>query len=233
MSRVLPVWNSVSRPLNSAAVDAGWSDVRLPAGVLEPVEVRRRLLHMTPGILPFVLWVIPHQDPWGPILLTAVALLGGGIIIAAFRRYRSFARRGERDWSAAVLGYALPVLGALLLLPGEAEIGLSVLGILALGDGAATLGGLRLGGRRLPWNPRKSWTGTFCFCLGGGALATLLFWGEAVPRVSLLTAALCVLPATLAAALVESLPLRTNDNLRVGVTALAIVLLTHAIFVGP
>lgn len=169
MSRGLPVWNSVPRPLGSATVGAGWSDAWQPAGVLEPAEVRRRLLHMTPGFLPFLLWGIPHQDPWGPILLTAVALLGGGIIIAAFRRYRSFARRGEQDWSTAVLGYALPVLGSLLLLPGEAEIGLAVLGILALGDGAATLGGLRLGGRRLPWNPRKSWTGTLCFCLGGGA----------------------------------------------------------------
>lgn len=232
MSRGLPVWNSVSRPLNSAAVDAGWSDLPHPAGLLEPAEVRRRLLHMTPGFLPFVLWVIPHQDPWGPILLMAVALLGGGIIVAAFRRYRSFARRGERDWSAAVLGYALPVLGALLLLPGEAEIGLSVLGILALGDGAATLGGLRLGGRRLPWNRRKSWTGVLCFCFGGAALATLLYWGEAVPRVSLLTAFLSVLPATLAAALVESLPLRSNDNLRVGATALVVALLTHAAYAG-
>lgn len=232
MSRGLPVWNSVPRPHRLRTVGGGWSDVWQPAVVLGPSEARRRLFHMAPGFLPFVLWVIPHRDPWGPMLLTAVALLGGGIIFAAFRRYRSFARRGERDWSAAVLGYALPVLGALLLLPGEAEIGLSVLGILALGDGAATLGGLRLGGWRLPWNRRKSWTGSLCFCFGGAALATLLYWGEAVPRVSLLTAFLSVLPATLAAALVESLPLRSNDNLRVGATALIVALLTHAAFVG-
>lgn len=232
MNQGFSAWGSVSRRLGSPTAEAGWSDVWQLPHVLEPSEVRRRLLHMAPGFLPFALWVIPHQDPWGPVLLSVVALLGVVVVTAALRRFRAFARRGEQDWSVAVVGYALPVLAPLLLLPGEAEIGLTVLGILALGDGSATLGGLRMGGRRLPWNPRKSWTGLVCFCLGGGTLGALLFWGEAVPRVSLPTAVLCVLPATLAAALVESLPFRGNDNARVGVTALIVVLLTHAAFLG-
>lgn len=232
MNQGSPAWNSVSRPLGSSTAEAGWHDVWQLPHVLEPAEVRRRLLHMAPGFLPFALWVIPHRDPWGPVLLSVVALLGVVVVVMALRRHHAFARRGERDWSIAVVGYALPVVAPLLLLPGEAEIGLTVLGILALGDGSATLGGLRLGGRRLPWNPRKSWTGLACFCLGGGTLATLLFWGEALPGVSLPTAFVCVVPATLAAAVVESLPFRANDNARVGVTALIAVLLTHAALLG-
>lgn len=225
MSQGLPTWHAVPRS-REAAAESAWGGLRHRPHVLGPVEVRRRLLHMLPGLLPLLLWVIPHQDPWGPILLWAVALLGGGLVLAAFHHARTFARRDERDWSASVLGYGLPVLGTLLLLPGRAELGMAVLGILAFGDGSATLAGLRLGGRPLPWNAAKTWTGTIAFCVGGSLMGALLFWGEALPRVSPWAAMACVMPATLAAALAESLPVRINDNVRVGVTALAVLLLT-------
>lgn len=227
MSQLQPTWRSSrERPNHSALVHnlaAGWHAPRR----LESTEVRRRLLHMLPGFLPLALWGIPHQQPWGPILLGVVAVLGFSVVVAAIARFHYVARKHCERGTAAVLGYALPVLGPLLLLPSRPEIGLTVLGILSLGDGAATLGGLRLGGPALPWNPRKSWTGLACFCLGGGTLATLLFWGEVTPPLPLTTVLLCVVPATLVAAVTESLPLRTNDNARVGATALLVTFLMH------
>lgn len=190
----------------------------LPGG-LSAAESRRRLLHILPGFLPFILWPIPHQDPWGPILADAVIALTVALLAIAFLRSRVFAREGESDWNSSVLGYAVPILATLCIGRGREEIGVMTLAIVAFGDGSATLGGLMLGGRTLPWNPRKTWTGSLCFVLFGTLLATVVYWGEARPSVSWSAAALIAGGATLAAAFVESLPVRLNDNLRVGATA--------------
>jgi len=104
--------------------------------------------------------------------------------------------------------------------------------IIALGDGSATVAGLILRGRRLPWNQAKSWVGLAAFLVCGGSVATLAYWCEARPGVSPLLALACVMPAVLAAALAESLPLRMNDNIRVGVTGSLAILMTQSVFVG-
>lgn len=228
MSRVQPTWRGSSEHSDRPTVAAllGSSHWHLPRP-LSASEVRRRLLHMLPGFLPLALWFIPHRQPWGPILLSVVAVLGVCVVATAIARFHYVARKECERGTAAVLGYAFPVLGPLLLLPAHPEIGLTVLGILSLGDGAATLGGLRLGGPALPWNARKSWTGLACFCLGGGTLATLLFWGEVTPPVPLTMVLLCVTPATIAGAIMESLPIRSNDNARVGATSLLVTFVMH------
>jgi phytol kinase len=192
--------------------------VALPSG-LSAAEIKRRLLHILPGFLPFLLWVIPHRDPWGPLLADVVIVLTGILVGLAFLRCNAFARDGESDWQSSVLGYAVPVLATLCIFRGREEIGVTTLAILAFGDGSATLGGLLMGGRPLPWNRRKSWAGSLCFVVFGAPLAMVIFWGEARPAVSWETAALIAAGATTAAAIAESLPVRINDNLRVGTTA--------------
>jgi dolichol kinase len=104
--------------------------------------------------------------------------------------------------------------------------------IIALGDGSATLAGLLLRGRRLPWNQAKSWIGLTAFLVCAGLLGTLAYWREARPGVSLPVALACVMPAVFAAALAESLPVRLNDNIRVGVTGGLAILTTQSAFVG-
>jgi dolichol kinase len=199
---------------------------------LSVTESKRRLLHMLPGLLPFLLWVIPHQDPWGPLLADCVIALTAVIVASALMRYQVFARTGESDWQSSVLGYAVPVLATLCICRGREEIGVMTLAILAFGDGSATLGGLTLGGPSLPWNRRKSWAGSLCFVVFGTLLATLAYWGEASPSISLGTSALIAGGATLAAALAESLPVRLNDNLRVGATAAVIGAALTLLMVG-
>jgi phytol kinase len=191
-------------------------------GPLESTEIRRRLLHMLPGFLPFILWFIPHPKPWGPILADVVLLITIAIVVPALWRFSAFSRPGEQDGRSSVLGYALPILAALCLFRGREEIGMMTLAILAFGDGSATLGGLTLGGYRLPWNDQKSVTGLACFLIFGGLAATLVFWGEARPGISWTQAAMVGGGATLVAAFAESVRSRINDNLRVGVVSLAI-----------
>jgi phytol kinase len=194
---------------------------------------------MAPGLLPFVLWPISHRDPISPTLRAIIVALVVGLGLLIFLNFRRIARQGRHDDRLpAVVGYAGSVLLTLLIFPAQAELGLTVLGVLALGDGSATLGGMLLGGPTLPWNPRKTWSGSLCFVLVGGLLASVIYWGEThnleaqTPGVSFATALACGIPAALAGAIVESLPLRINDNIRVGVAAAVTVAVAHGIVVG-
>ena len=183
-------------------------------------EFRRRLFHMTPALLPVGLPWIPHADVWGtPLMLVVAGCTGAAIVFA--RIFRPFVvRDGERTWMNAVLGYVTPILAAILLFPGRGELGLMTLQILAMGDGAATFGGLLLKGPHLPWNRRKTFSGFFCFIVAGTSAATYSYWGEARPALPLSEVFFICSIAAVCAALVESMPLRSNDNLRVGFTAL-------------
>ena len=195
-------------------------------------ELRRRLLHMVPGFVPCLLWVIPHQDPWGPLLIGITIAVALGVVAFAMVQAKAFARPGEEQWGAAVIGYVIPVVGTMLLLPGRSELGVMTLGIMALGDGSAALGGLALGGRRLPWNRRKTWTGLVCFIIAATTMSSLYYWIEARPGVPFPIALAITAVAALAGAIVESLPLKSHDNLRVGTTAALVGLLMHIALLG-
>lgn len=216
--------------------EPGWAATRR----LDRVELRRRVWHMLPGLLPFLLWYFPHRDPISPTLrgiMIALAVGLGGMILVRFHR---IARPGERDRLAAVAGYAGSVLAMLLLFPGEAELGLTVLAVLAFGDGSATLFGKLLGGPTLPWNRAKTWAGFLAFLAAGVPMASLVYWGEthfnpeALPPggVPFTAALVCGASAVLAAAVVESLSSRINDNLRVGITAAVTLAVVHGSVVG-
>jgi len=203
-------------------------------------ELRRRFWHMAPGTLPLILWEVNHGDPISPLLKTifivTIGLLGGLIFVF----FRLIAREGEQvDRAGAVLGYACSVLATLFLFPHQAELGLTVLAVLSFGDGSATLFGKLFRGRKLPWNPQKTWTGLAAFIVVGSTWATAIYWGETYfnaytedPPPGLLTAIVCGTTATVLAAMAESVKSRINDNIRVGVTAAVGVVAAHAMIVG-
>jgi dolichol kinase len=207
---------------------------------LSPTERRRRLIHMLPGFLPFFLWFFPHRDPISPTLQGIMVGIIGLLAIWAFLRYRRIARTADGERLGAILGYTGSILLMLLAFPAHAELGLTVLAVLAFGDGSATVAGLLLGGPRLPWNPTKTWTGLAAFVLIGTPLASVIYWGEtyfnpeALPpgSVPFATALACAGAATLAAAIAESIPSRINDNVRVGLTAALTVAIAHGLLVG-
>jgi len=193
-------------------------------------ESRRRLFHMSPALLPIALPLFPHPDLWGPILIGIVlASTAFGLMLATCCGH-FMKRSSEEDLMSAAMGYAIPTTAALLLLPGRAELGLMTLQIVALGDGSAALGGMLLGGRRLPWNQNKTYTGLVSFVIAGTCAATWSYWGEANPKVSGATACLICGVAAVCAGIVESLPIRSSDNLRVGATALAVGMLMSTWF---
>lgn len=196
-------------------------------------ELRRRFWHMAPGLLPFALHIVPHADPISPTLrfiIIGCCVVIGLRILSGFRHIR---RLGEGSGAAAVGGYAVSVLTMALVYPGDLELALAVLAVLAFGDGSATLFGLWLRGPRLPWNPAKSWAGLIGFLSIGSLMTAWIYWGEthnaeaAEPAVSFGFALALTMPAVIASALAESIRSRLNDNVRVGITAAVTLALLH------
>ena len=117
-----------------------------------------------------------------------------------------------------ILLYPLAVLVLVLVFRHELWMAAAVWGVLAFGDGMATLVGLAAGGPRLPWNPAKTWAGSLalvaCGALGAAVLTAwtlrLPLASAASPRVLALA-----LPLALVCALVESAPTTLDDNLTV------------------
>jgi len=112
---------------------------------------------------------------------------------------RNVGREGEKPGEGALYN-ALGILFALSLLRNEFAAAISVILILALGDGLATYIGTRYGTHKLPWNGNKTFEGTIGFAVG--AICALF---------------VMPVPATIfvvmLATIIESLPLRVNDNI--------------------
>jgi uncharacterized protein (TIGR00297 family) len=139
-----------------------------------------------------------------------------------------------RGYPTGILAYPLAVLGLVLVFRERPWMAAAGWGILAVGDGMAGLVGQALGGKRLPWNPRKGWSGLLAFVVFGTAAAAFLAaWtarlplaadAEHWPRTLGIALALAVF-----CALVESLPTTLDDNVSVPLaTALALPLLAGA-----
>jgi uncharacterized protein (TIGR00297 family) len=140
----------------------------------------------------------------------------------------------ERGYPFGILAYPLAVLALVLLFRDQLWMAAAGWGILAVGDGMASLLGQVAGKPPLPWNARKSWAGFLSFVVFGAAAAAFLgafaahqplapdaaHW----PRTILVAAALA-----LVCALVESLPSTLDDNVTVPIAvALALPLLASA-----
>ena len=183
----------------------------VPRPALTRGEVARKLIHIAAGGVAFLLRFL------GPVgaAACAVAALVFNVLVLPRVGGRRLWREAEtaRGAAAGIVFYPLTVLGLVVVFHRRLEVAAAVWGILALGDGLATLVGIAAGGRRLPWNPTKSWAGTLAYAAGGTVAATaLLLWtapGRYAPGFALAVAA----ATAVAAAAVESLPLRLDDNL--------------------
>ena len=93
------------------------------------------------------------------------------------------------------------------------------------GDGLADVVGRRLKSVRIPWNPAKTLAGALAMFLGGLVFSTLIlgiFLAAGEFSGTLADAFLPLLWISLAATLVESLPLRDIDNFTTTLTAVVL-----------
>lgn len=203
-------------------------EARPIAGRLSRGELMRKVTHMGVGLIAFSL---RYLGPAWSAVLAAAAL--------AFNLFLLPRIGGRRLWrdhelasgsSLGIVLYPLSVLLLILAFSWRLEVAAAAWGILAFGDGMASVAGMALGRRKLPWNPGKSWIGSGAYALFGGlAASTLLVW--TAPGVYAWGFALAVgFAAAIAAAALESLPQGLDDNIGVPLVSglfLAGLVLTH------
>ncbi len=122
-------------------------------------------------------------------------------------------READSPWTGIIL-YPVSVLLLILFYRRSMQIVAAVWAIMALGDGLASVVGEAMGGPVLPYNPRKTWWGFSAFVVAGtmGAYALTRWVARSLPASQGL--AVCAATAVVGA-LVESVPIRLDDNLTV------------------
>jgi len=196
-------------------------------------EYRRQTLHVAMASFALLLRVLTW---WQAALCALAAFLFNLFVLpriggAALNRPRDTAR----GYPLGILFYPLSVLLLILAFPRRLDIVAAAWGILAFGDGAATMVGTRFRICPLPWNPDKSLGGSLAFVVAGGLAGVgLCLWTR--PAISPLPPVAFALGApvlaAIAAAGVESMRIRLDDNVSVPIAA-AIALGGLALVDGP
>ncbi|MDD4652031.1 MAG: hypothetical protein PHQ34_07350 [Methanothrix sp.] len=170
-------------------------------------ETARKTLHIASNLFAcLMIWMLGIERT-SYIVLTAACVgillmhlaLAGTKVPGMEEWIRKVGREGEIPGEGALYN-ALGILFTISLLRDHPLAAISVILILALGDGLATFAGTRYGKHRLPWNSSKSLEGTAGFALG----ASFSWLAMPVPETVLIV---------VLAAIIESLPLRVNDNI--------------------
>jgi uncharacterized protein (TIGR00297 family) len=185
-------------------------------------EIARQLVHILVGAIALTLrWL----TWWQAALLAVGAVLFNLFVLPQISK--SVFRPGDLDapLKSGIVIYPLAVLALVLAFPERLDIVAASWGVLAAGDGFATLVGAHVRTSPLSWNRAKSVGGLVAFIVFGAAAAVgLALWTDAdrsTPPLWWLIAAPAI--AAIIAGFVETAPIRLNDNISVPATA-AIVL---------
>jgi uncharacterized protein (TIGR00297 family) len=183
-------------------------------------ETARQLVHMGSGCFALLLRYLT----WWQAAALAGAAIGFNAVVLPLVGGRRLYRPSDhaRGFPAGILIYPAAVLLLILVFPTRPDIAAASWGILAFGDGAATLVGRRFRSPAVPWNREKTMAGSIAFIITGGAAgAVLAIWTRTAvtPPPPLSFAVAAPIAATIAAAVVETIPLRLDDNISVPIAA--------------
>ena len=178
-------------------------------------ESARQIVHVAMGGFALLLrWL-----SWPQAVALAAAALAFNLLVLPHVGARLY-RPGDRARNLhGIVYYPLSVLLLLVLFPHRLDIAAAAWGILAAGDGVATLAGRAIGGMRWPWNPDKTVAGTIAFMIAGGVAGTALALWCRPAMVPALFAIVGVPVAAVTAAFVETIPIKLDDNLSVALSA--------------
>jgi uncharacterized protein (TIGR00297 family) len=195
-------------------------------------ELLRRLVHV--GCVGFALLMRWLDAPQAAALALAAFVFNWQVLPRIGGRGMWRSPELSRGYAVGILAYPLAVLAMILVFHDRLWMAAAGWGVLAVGDGMASLLGQAAAGPRLPWNARKGWIGFSAFvAFGAAAAAFLAAWTDRLPldpaashwpRTLGVAAALALL-----CAVVESLPTTLDDNLTV---PLAVVLLLPVLAVA-
>ena len=138
-------------------------------------ELPRKLVHIGMGAFALLLrWL----TPWQAMLMAVAALILNSWFLHGITR-GALLRPEERasGFSRGIVLYPAILLLAFIVFRSRLELVAAIWALLAVGDGMAALLGLALRGPRLPWNPKKTWSGLVAFVLFGTvASAWVIRW---------------------------------------------------------
>src|SRR5438067_3276806 len=198
-------------------------------------ERARQWVHIGSGSFALLLRVLTW---WQAAALAAVALAFNVVALPRVGGRRLYRPADEaRGFPIGIVLYPLAVLLLILVFPSRLDIVAAAWAVLALGDGAATLCGQAWRAKAakgaetaktdgLAWNREKTVAGTTAFVVCGGIGAVALAWWvrpNVVPPPPLAFTIAAPIAAAIAAAFVETIPLRLDDNVSVPAAA-AVVL---------
>lgn len=178
-------------------------------------EIRRQTLHIAVGAIALSLaWLTWRQAA----LMAIVAVLFNLAVLP--RISPGVFRDGDLDrpWTSGIVLYPLSVLALILVFRDRLDLAAAAWGILAAGDGMATVVGTTVRSPRLPWNHDTSVAGFLAFIVAATLAAVgLLAWTSGAPvSASMLLSGLL---AAVVAGFVETVPIRLDDNISVPIAA--------------
>ncbi|HJR61025.1 MAG TPA: DUF92 domain-containing protein [Vicinamibacterales bacterium] len=187
-------------------------------------EDTRQGVHIAMGGFALALPLIPW---WQATILASLAVAFNLFALQKLLGLQLF-RPGERlrRLSSGIVLYPLSVVGLLLIFPNRLDIVAAAWGILAAGDGMATIVGRRFPIAAIPWNPRKSLGGSVALAVFGGAAGAALSWwcrDTVVPPAYLWYLLGAPIAAAIVAAAVETIPIALDDNVSVTASAAAVL----------
>jgi uncharacterized protein (TIGR00297 family) len=176
-------------------------------------EARRQWIHFS--MVGFCL-LLRFLGKWEAAGVAALAVAFNCLVLPRLRFGRDIVREKE-PFLSGVRFYPIAVLLVIVLFP--MPIAAAAWGVLASGDCFSNVLGRAYGRRRLPWNPKKSVVGSLTFVITAFPAAWFFGWWAALghPEEGYGTALLAAIAATgaVAGAIIESLPIRIDDNLSV------------------
>jgi uncharacterized protein (TIGR00297 family) len=120
-------------------------------------------------------------------------------------------------WTGIVL-YPISVLALVVFYRHSMHVAAAAWAIMALGDGTASIAGEAVRGPGLPWNREKTWAGFSCF-IAAGTVGAYMLARWVAPSLSAEKVLWVSALGALVGALVESLPIRLDDNVTVPLVA--------------
>ncbi|MCI0617251.1 hypothetical protein L0244_30115, partial [bacterium] len=128
-------------------------------------ELQRKIVHI--GSSAFVL-LLRWLTWWQAALLALGAFVFNFLIlpkVGGRKLYRDDDH--QRGHAIGILLYPLSVLLLILCMPQHLQIVAAAWGIMAWGDGMASLFGTRYGKTKIPWNSNRSYAGSAAFIIFG------------------------------------------------------------------
>jgi uncharacterized protein (TIGR00297 family) len=140
-------------------------------------ELLRKTVHVSMGAFALLLRFLTP----GQALLCAGIALAFNLFVLHRLTQRALLRHHERDsgYSLGIVLYPAAVLALILVFRNRLELAAAAWGLIAFGDGMASVVGVTLRGPKLPWNPGKTWSGFMAFVFWGtAASAFLIRWTQ-------------------------------------------------------